>query len=174
MTQKADNRQVDFCKIEELDFAIIPGHFGDVLKKGKVGFLSKGIMKKLLKSIEEGNASYVKVKIGQEFSIKRLASDDSGFDIYCYRRINTQDDVVVDMGVQLIDKFKPYDHSEGYLLRFKINKDIRYIVVESIEEEYLLNNTKGLSSIDTNQSNNYIIPELREESLLDKIFKKGG
>ncbi len=161
--------ELNLTNINELNYAIVPDSLAAVLKKGKASFLNKGVLKKLIKSIETNTVQYVKIYVAEPFFIETLSSSyDEGYDTYAYSRMRTESGSLIDMGVQLMYKYTPEIGSTAYLLQFKIKKDIRYIIVESMDQEYLLNHTKELSSIEMSSSNMHMIPELEEEGLLDK------
>ncbi len=167
MNDIKQNIETGFSNIGELRYNKMSVYHSEVLKQGKVGLFNKGMLKKIVASIEEGNASYIKINIGESFHTSMLSSND-GYDTYVYYRMKTEDDNFINKGVQVIDKFNPEDGSYAYLLQFKIKKTVYYIIVESVNQEYLLDNAKRLMSIDTNSTNTCVIPELREKSLIDK------
>ncbi len=165
-----ENIEMTFSTIAELHYTKMSPSYAEILKEGKVGLFNKGMLKKIVASIEEGNASYIKVILGKTFSIRMFSSYDDGYDIYIYSRMKTDNGVFIDTGVQLIDKFDPDVDTYAYLLQFKIKKAVYYIIVESLEQEYLLANAKRLMSIDTNSTNTYVVPELQEQPLIDKAI----
>ncbi len=167
LIKMTDNNEINFSKISELSYNTIPSFLSNALRDSKACFLSRGTLNKLAKCIESENASYTKITTGEHFSVRMMNCDDS-HDIIFYYRINTEDGHPVDTGAQIIEKFEPDLGAEAYLLQFKIKKDVIYIIVQSIDEEYLFNNSKYLSSISTYTPNTCLVPELREKGLIDK------
>ncbi len=168
MQNSAFPSEISISKISELGYRPLPEYLADILKKGKASFLGRGDLKKICKSIAEGNGSYLKITIEDDYINRIVGSEPGDDDLYRYYRLKTSDDCIIDTGVQAINKFNPNIGDVAYLLQFKVKKDILYLVVASIDEDYLFSNTKGLSAIDTTYTNTSTIPELSEKDRLEK------
>ncbi len=155
--------------VDDLPFELIPQNLAPEFKAQKVGFFSKGALKKVISSIENGTCGTLKVRVENHAEYDISDSEDTVSSYVTIYHTQTLQKHPISDSVEAIKDFHPADMSEAYLFRIKVGKKTQLLLVSSNETKYLLENIKSLLAVVDAR-----IYHVRERDLVDAAFDNVG
>ncbi len=159
--------------IESLSYTKLPADYADVIKQGKAGLFGKSNLKHFTGLIESGSVEYAQLRV-EAYYIDDSKTDSEGDRVLesCCKIQSLDCDPII-QSAQPIDKFKPDNMTEAYLIRVSFKKKFKYMVIESLDSSYLIENVKGIIKFKDYELFDRPLPYNENPGLLDKAISKG-